>query len=55
MHEFVAHRAAGPAAAEQCFVPIQTLLADLAMARFDREQHRLPLTAAFPDTHTGEV
>jgi hypothetical protein len=51
MDELVAHRAAGPAASKQRGVAIQTLLANFAMARFDREQHRLPFAASFSDTH----
>ncbi|ALA57015.1 hypothetical protein NITMOv2_0579 [Nitrospira moscoviensis] len=51
MDEFVAHGAAGPAAAEHRLVPIQSLLADLAMARLDGEQHRLPVAAGLSDAH----
>lgn len=53
--EFVADRAAGPSATEQRGVSIEPLLADFAMSRFDREQHRLPLSAAFSNTHVAGV
>ena len=49
--KFIANTATRPAAAEQRLVPIQTLLADFTMAGFDPQQHRLPITAGFSDTH----
>jgi hypothetical protein len=53
MDEFVADSAPGPAAAEHGFIAIQPLLADFALSRLNREQHRLPLTAGFSDAHGG--
>lgn len=55
VHELVAHRATGPSATKERLVPIQTLLTDFAMAWFDREQHRRPVTTGFPDTHRAGV
>jgi hypothetical protein len=55
MHELVADGAAGPSAAEHGFVPIQSLLADFTMAWLDREEHRLPVTTGFPNTHGTAV
>jgi hypothetical protein len=55
MHELVTDRATGPAASEQGLVPIQALLADFAVPRFDRKQHRLPLATGFSDAHGKKV
>ena len=54
MDKLVAHRATGPAATEHCFVPIQPLLADFAISRLDREEHRFPITTGFSNTHREE-
>jgi len=51
--EFIADRAAGPSAAEHCFVPIEPLLADCAVPGFNPLQHRLPISATFSNTHRG--
>jgi hypothetical protein len=55
MDKLVAHRATGPAATEHCFVAIQPLLADFAISRLDREEHRFPITTGFSNTHSGGV
>lgn len=55
MHELVAHGATGPAPAEHGFIPIQPLLADFTIAGLDGEQHRLPVSARFPDAHGTAV
>ena len=49
--KFVADTATRPSAAEQRLVSIQSLLADLAMAGLDSQQHRFPLATGFSDTH----
>jgi hypothetical protein len=51
MDEFVTDRATRPASSKHRFVPIETLLADPTIARLNPEQHRLPLTATFSNTH----
>jgi hypothetical protein len=55
MDEFVAHRAAGPSPAEQGGIPIKTLLTDFALPRLDPKEQRLPISAAFPNTHRTGV
>src|SRR6476620_6952308 len=55
MDEFVAHGATGPAASKHRLIPIQALLADCAISRLDRKQHRLPITTSFPDTHGRSI
>ena len=55
VHEFVAHGAARPAAAKHGFVAIQPLLADFAMTRLDRKQHRFPIAAGFANAHGTAV
>ena len=52
--EFVADRAAGPAAAEQRLVAIQTLLANFAAARFDAQQERFPVAAGHANAHGAQ-
>ena len=51
MAELVADGATGPPPAQERLVPIEALCADLAQARLDPEQHRLPFPAAFSNTH----
>jgi len=55
MDELVADGATGPAAAEHGLIAIQSLLADLAISRLNREHHRLPITTGFSDTHSAGV
>src|SRR6478735_7954566 len=55
MDEFVAHGATGPAASKHRLIPIQALLADCAVSRLDRKQHRLPITTSFPNTHGRSI
>ena len=55
MDEFIADRAAGPAAAEQRRIPIEALLTDFAVPRLDPKEHRLPFAARFSDTHREGV
>ena len=49
--EFIADRAAGPSAAEHRFVSIEPLLTNCAVPGFNPLQHRLPISAAFSNTH----
>ena len=51
MDELVADGATGPPPAQERLVAIEALCADLAHARFNPEQHRLPFPAAFSNTH----
>ena len=51
MDELVADSATGPPTAQERLVPIEALFADFTIAGLDPEQHRLPLTAAFSNTH----
>jgi hypothetical protein len=51
MHKLVAQGTTGPAAAEHRFITVQTLFADFAMTRLNREQHRLPFSACLSDAH----
>ena len=51
MAKLVADGATGPPPAQERLVPIEALCADLAHARLDPEQHRLPFPAAFSNTH----
>ena len=51
MNKFVAEAASRPAAAEERFVPVESFVTDLALAGFDSQQHRLPISAAFSDAH----
>ena len=51
VNEFIAHRAAGPPAAEQRRIPIEALFTHLAMSRLDPKEHRLPFAARFSDAH----
>lgn len=53
--EFVADGAPRPSTTEHRFVTVQTLLADFAMSRFNREQHRLPVPTGFSNTHGSGV
>ena len=55
VHELIADRAARPAAAEHRLITIEALPADLAIAGLDPQQHGLPLTGSFPNTHSAEV
>lgn len=49
--KFVAERAAGPSAAEEGLIPIQSLLTDFAVPGLDPQQHGLPISAGFSDAH----
>lgn len=51
MDELVADGATGPASPEHRLVPIKAFFADLTIAGFNPEQHRLPFPAAFSNTH----
>ena len=55
VHELVADRAARPPASENGLIPVEALLTDLAVPGFDSQQHRLPFTGRFADTHTAGV
>jgi hypothetical protein len=54
MDELVAQSAARPPAGEKRLIAVEPLLADLAVPGFNPQQHRLPLPAAFSDTHAAE-
>ena len=54
MDELLAQAAAGPAAGEKRFVTVERFVADLAVPGFNPQQHRLPRSATFSDTHARE-
>ena len=54
MDELLAQAAAGPAAGEKCLVTVEGFVADLAIPGFNPQQHGLPRSAAFSDTHAME-
>ena len=54
MDELLAQAAAGPAAGEKRLVTVEGFVADLAIPGFNPQQHRLPRSAAFSDTHAME-
>ena len=54
MDELIAQRATGPPAAEKRFIAVEPFLADLAVAGFNPQQHRLPVSATFSNTHAAE-
>lgn len=54
MDELLAQTAAGPAAGEKRFVTVEGFVADLAIPGFNPQQHGLPRSAAFSDTHAME-
>ena len=49
--EFVTERTAGPAAGKERLVAVKTFLADFALSGFNPQQHRLPITGRFTNTH----
>ncbi len=49
--KLVAHRAPRPPTTQHGLIPIEIFFTDSADARFDRKRHRLPLSAAFSNTH----
>lgn len=51
--ELVAEGTTGPAAGEEGLVPIEPFVAHLAVPGLDPQQHRLPISAAFSNTHSG--
>ena len=51
MNKLVTDGASGPAASEHGLIAVQPLLTDFAMSRFNREQHRLPITTGSSDAH----
>ncbi len=54
MDELFAQATAGPAAGEKRFVAVERFITDLAVPRFNPQQHGLPRSAAFSDTHAME-
>ena len=54
MDELLAQAAAGPAAGEKRFVTVEGFIADFAIPGFNPQQHGLPCSATFSDTHTME-
>ena len=54
MDELLAQGATGPPAGEKRLVAVEPFLADRAVSRLNPQQHRLPSSAAFPDTHAVE-
>ena len=54
MDELVAQRATGPPAAEKRFIAVEPFLTDLAVAGFNPQQHRLPVSAALSNTHAAK-
>jgi|SRR5215467_8469625 len=55
MNKLVTDGASGPTASEHGLIPVQPLLTDFAMSRFNREQHRLPITTSSSDTHERSI
>jgi hypothetical protein len=51
MDELITHRATRPASPEHRLVPIEVFLTDSAEAWLNWKHHRLPLAAAFSNTH----
>src|SRR6185295_18650317 len=54
MDELLAQTATGPPAGKKRFVTVEGFVADLAIPGFNPQQHGLPRSAAFSDTHTLE-
>jgi len=54
MDELLAQAAAGPAAGKKRFVTVEGFVADLAIPGLNPQQHGLPRSAAFSDTHALE-
>lgn len=52
VHEFIADCAARPPAPKERHIPIQPFFAHLACARFDTQEHRLPIATGFSNTHS---
>lgn len=55
MDEFITHGTARPAATEHRLIAVEPLLTDLADPGLNPQQHRLPVTTGFSDTHGGAV
>ena len=53
MDKLVTDRATGPASTKHRLVPIEIFLADSAQAWLNWKRQRLPLAAAFSNTHRG--
>jgi hypothetical protein len=51
--KLVAEGATGPAAGEKRLVPIEAFMADLTVPGFNPQQHGLPISAAFSNTHSS--
>jgi hypothetical protein len=54
MDELVAQGAARPPAGEKRLVAVEPLLADCAVPGLNPQEHRLPIPAAFSNTHAVE-
>lgn len=52
MDELITDCAPRPSSPEHRFIPIEVFLAHSAQPRLNRKQHRLPLPAAFSNTHS---
>jgi len=51
VNELLAQAAARPAAGEKRFVAVERFVADLAIPGFNPQEHGLPRSTAFSDTH----
>jgi hypothetical protein len=54
MDELVAQGATRPPAGEKRLITVEPFLADCAVPGLNPQQHRLPIPAAFSDTHAAE-
>ena len=54
MNELLTQAAARPATGEKCFVTVERFVTDLAIPGFNPQQHGLPSSTAFSDTHAME-
>ena len=55
VHELVAHGTTRPAASQHRLIAVEALLTHLAVPGLDPQQHGLPLTGSFTNTHIAEV
>jgi hypothetical protein len=54
MNELVAGGTTRPSASQKRLIAVEPFMTDLAVAGFNPQQHRLPITAAFSNTHAAE-
>jgi len=54
MDELIAQGTARPAAAQKRLIAVEPFMANLAVSGFNPQQHRLPVSATFSNTHAAE-